>query len=65
MSPARRSRPSHRLRPHVLAVPGDAGAAAAALVAAFGPLVPALVLAFAPEGPVLAPLTARLKEELQ
>ena len=61
MSPARRNRLSHRARPRVLAVPGD-GAAAAAIVAEFAALAPALVFAFAPEGSVLAPLTARLKE---
>ena len=61
MSPARRTRLSHRARPRVLAVPGD-GAAAAAIVAEFAELAPALVFAFAPEGSVLAPLTARLKE---
>ena len=59
MSPARRNRLSHRARPRVLAVPGD-GAAAAAIVAEFAALAPALVFAFAPEGSVLAPLTARL-----
>ncbi len=62
MSPARRSRISHRLRPRVIAVTGSVGSAAAEISADFLPLSPALVLVFAPEGATLPALTGRLKE---
>lgn len=61
MSAPRRSRVSHRVRPRVLPVPCDADAAAT-IAADFASLAPALVLVFAPEGGLLAPLTGRLKD---
>jgi hypothetical protein len=64
MSPARRNRLSHRVRPRVLAVSAEIGPAAAEVVADFAPLAPALVLVFAPEGAMLAPLTGRIREAL-
>ncbi|HVL19805.1 MAG TPA: FIST N-terminal domain-containing protein, partial [Amaricoccus sp.] len=60
--PAERRRLGHNARPRVLAVPGDGPAAAAAIAADFGSLVPALVLVFAPDGGMLAGLTGRLKD---
>lgn len=58
----RRNRLGHRARPRVLAVSGDVDAAVATIAGDFGAHAPALVLVFAPEGAVLAPLTGRLKE---
>jgi hypothetical protein len=51
-----------RLRPRVLAVEGDAGAAAERIIAELATATPALVLLFAAEGALLAPLTGRLRE---
>ena len=56
----RRGRFSHRLWPRVIAVEGGPEAACA-IVAHFGRMAPALVLVFAPQGGMLAPLTGGLK----
>jgi hypothetical protein len=48
--------------PRAVAVAGGERAAAAEIAAALGPAAPALVLVFATEGAVLAPLTGRLSE---
>jgi hypothetical protein len=46
----------------VLAVAGDAATAAGEIVAGLGPVAPALVLVFAADGALIAPLTGRLSE---
>ena len=60
----RREGARSRLRPRVVAVgaTGDADTAAGAIVAELGGMAPALVLVFAAEGVLLAPLTGRLRE---
>ncbi len=51
-----------RLRPRVIAVGMDAAAAAGAITAALGRVAPSLLLVFAAEGAMLAPLTGQLKD---
>ena len=51
-----------RLRPRAVAVGGDVAAAAAGIRAGLASMSPALVLVFADEGAMLAPLTGQLKD---
>jgi len=53
-----------RLRPRAVEVGGDVEAAVAEILAAVAELAPSLVLVFAAEGEILAPVTGRLKEAL-
>lgn len=51
-----------RLRPRVVAVGNDVDGAAAGIVAAIGDLSPALVLVFASDGALVAPVTGQIKD---
>jgi hypothetical protein len=62
MSAAKLDQLGRRRRPHCVSAPSDVGTAAREIVAGLGRLAPALVVVFAAEGGILAPLTGQLSE---
>ena len=62
MTSPRVERPGPRMRPRVLSVSGGAAGAHAEIAAKLSGVAPALILVFAAEGEMLAPLTGQLRE---